>query len=83
MGNLFSPTHLLVILLICLILFGRGKISEFMGDFAKGIKSFKKGLSEDEDQTQRPHNRLDDDHIRGQAQSEQAKSHRPADNEPR
>lgn len=49
MGNLLSPTHLLIILLLVLILFGRGKISDFMGDFAKGIKSFKKGLSEDDD----------------------------------
>lgn len=49
MGNLFSPTHLLIILLIILILFGRGKISEFMGDFAKGIKSFKKGLSDEDE----------------------------------
>lgn len=32
------------------VLFGRGRISEFMGDFAKGIKSFKRGLSEDPDE---------------------------------
>lgn len=32
------------------VLFGRGKISEVMGDFAKGIKSFKRGLSEDADE---------------------------------
>ncbi|MHC5306848.1 twin-arginine translocase TatA/TatE family subunit [Bartonella sp. LJL80] len=51
MGNIFSPTHLIVILLIILVLFGRGKISEFMGDFAKGIKSFKKGMK-DEDETE-------------------------------
>lgn len=50
MGNIFSPVHLIVILLIILVLFGRGKISEFMGDFAKGIKSFKKGLKEDDDE---------------------------------
>ncbi|WP_297326244.1 twin-arginine translocase TatA/TatE family subunit [uncultured Bartonella sp.] len=49
MGNFFSPVHLIVILLIILVLFGRGKISEFMGDFAKGIKSFKKGLKEDDE----------------------------------
>lgn len=49
MGNFFSPVHLIVILLIVLVLFGRGKISEFMGDFAKGIKSFKKGLKEDDE----------------------------------
>ncbi|MBI0140381.1 twin-arginine translocase TatA/TatE family subunit [Bartonella sp. W8125] len=55
MGNFFSPVHLIVILLIILVLFGRGKISEFMGDFAKGIKSFKKGLKEDDEvETQQP-----------------------------
>jgi sec-independent protein translocase protein TatA len=32
-----------------LLLFGRGKISELMGDAAKGIKAFKKGMAEDED----------------------------------
>jgi len=33
---------------IVMLLFGRGKISEMMGDVAKGIKAFKKGMSEDE-----------------------------------
>ena len=41
--------QLLVVLLIVVLLFGRGKISEIMGDFAKGIKSFKHGMSDDED----------------------------------
>jgi len=52
MGNFLSPVHLIVILLIILVLFGRGKISEFMGDFAKGIKSFKKGLKEDDEEVE-------------------------------
>jgi len=48
MGSL-SIWHWVIVLGIGLLLFGgRGKISELMGDFAKGIKSFKKGLSEDE-----------------------------------
>ena len=34
---------------IVMLLFGRGKVSELMGDVAKGIKSFKKGLAEDDD----------------------------------
>ncbi len=33
---------------VVMVLFGRGKVSELMGDVAKGIKSFKKGLAEDE-----------------------------------
>ena len=41
---------LLVIVLAILLFGGRGKISDVMGDFAKGIKSFKKGIQEDPDQ---------------------------------
>jgi len=43
-----SIWHWIILLLIVVLLFGRGKISEVMGDVAKGIKSFKKGLAEDE-----------------------------------
>ncbi|MBM3595834.1 MAG: twin-arginine translocase TatA/TatE family subunit [Alphaproteobacteria bacterium] len=44
----FSLWHWLIVLLVVLILFGRGRVSEIMGDFGKGIKSFKKGLNEDD-----------------------------------
>ena len=45
----FSWIHWVLVGIVVLLLFGgRGKISELMGDFAKGIKSFKKGLSEDD-----------------------------------
>lgn len=47
MGS-FSIWHMLILLAVALLLFGKGKISEIMGDFAKGIKSFKKGMAEDE-----------------------------------
>jgi len=47
MGGL-SIWHWIIVVLVVLLLFGRGKISEMMGDMAKGIKAFKKGLSEDE-----------------------------------
>jgi sec-independent protein translocase protein TatA len=43
-----SIWHWLVVGVIVLLLFGRGKISEMMGDVAKGIKAFKKGMTEDE-----------------------------------
>jgi sec-independent protein translocase protein TatA len=43
-----SATHLLLLLVIVVLLFGRNKISDLMGDVARGIKSFKKGLAEDE-----------------------------------
>jgi sec-independent protein translocase protein TatA len=40
--------QILIIALIVLVLFGRGRISEMMGDFGKGIKSFKRGIADDE-----------------------------------
>ena len=39
--------HWSVVVAVVLLLFGRGKISELMGDVGKGIQSFKKGLQED------------------------------------
>lgn len=47
MGSL-SIWHWIVVVIVVLLLFGRGKISELMGDMAQGIKAFKKGMSEDE-----------------------------------
>ena len=47
MGS-FSIWHWLIVLVVVLLLFGRGKIPELMGDVAKGIKNFKKGMSDDE-----------------------------------
>jgi len=44
-----STTHLLLLLLVVVLLFGSGKISSLMGDVAKGIKSFKKGMAEDDE----------------------------------
>ena len=44
-----SVTHLLLVLAVAVLLFGRGRSSELMGDVAKGIRSFKKGLAEDEE----------------------------------
>jgi sec-independent protein translocase protein TatA len=50
MGGL-SLWHWIIVALVILVLFGRGKISEMMGDFGKGVSSFKKGLAESEDLT--------------------------------
>ena len=47
----FSIWHWIIVLVVVLLLFGRGKIPELMGDVAKGIKSFNKGMSEDEADT--------------------------------
>lgn len=43
-----GPWQLIIIALVILVLFGRGRISEMMGDFGKGIKSFKQGMNEEE-----------------------------------
>lgn len=43
-----GPWQIILVVLLIVLLFGRGKISELMGDFAKGIRSFKKGLADDE-----------------------------------
>jgi len=48
MGS-FSIWHWMVVLLVVLLLFGSGKVSGLMGDFAKGIKSFKKNMAEEGD----------------------------------
>ena len=42
-----GPWQLIIIALVILVLFGRGRISEMMGDFGKGISSFKKGMNEE------------------------------------
>jgi len=46
-----SIWHWVIVLIVVLLLFGSGKISGIMGDVAKGIKSFKKGMKEDEDES--------------------------------
>jgi sec-independent protein translocase protein TatA len=48
MGS-FSIWHWLVVGILVLLLFGKGRFSDMMGDVAKGIKSFKKGMAEDEE----------------------------------
>lgn len=54
MGSL-SPIHWLLVIGIAVILFGgRGKISGIMGDFAKGIKAFKSGMKEPEEEAAAP-----------------------------
>jgi sec-independent protein translocase protein TatA len=50
MGHL-SIWHWLIVLVIVLLLFGRGRIADIMGDMAKGVKNFRKGLSDDETET--------------------------------
>lgn len=48
MGS-FSIWHWIIVLVVVLLLFGRGKIPELMGDVAKGIKNFKQGMNDPEE----------------------------------
>ena len=48
MGSM-SIWHWIIVIAVILLLFGRGKISELMGDVAQGIKAFKKGMTEPEE----------------------------------
>jgi sec-independent protein translocase protein TatA len=58
-----SGWHLLILALVAVLVFGgSGRISSIMGDMAKGIKSFKKGLSEDEE-AERPQARTGDPRV--------------------
>lgn len=47
MGS-FSPIHILVLAIVAILLLGGGRFSNLMGDVAKGVKNFKKGMAEDE-----------------------------------
>lgn len=50
----FSLWHWLVVGLVILLLFGKGRFSDLMGDVAKGLKSFKKGMTEDDETVPAP-----------------------------
>jgi sec-independent protein translocase protein TatA len=45
----FSPIHLLVLAVVAILLLGGGRFSSLMGDVAKGVKNFKKGMAEQDD----------------------------------
>ncbi|WP_156679900.1 twin-arginine translocase TatA/TatE family subunit [Sphingomonas profundi] len=53
MGGL-SLWHWLIVGIIVLLLFGKGRFSDMMGDVAKGLKSFKKGMSDDDHEAEPP-----------------------------
>jgi len=58
-----SAQHFLLLIIVALLLFGRGKISELMGDVAKGIKSFKKGMADDDEVAKTPPKTIDNDEV--------------------
>ena len=53
MGS-FSIWHWLIVGILILLLFGKGRFSDMMSDVAKGMKSFKKGMADDEDEVVKP-----------------------------
>ncbi|MET0364242.1 MAG: twin-arginine translocase TatA/TatE family subunit [Sphingobium sp.] len=65
-----SPIHWIVLMLVVVLLFGGGRISSVMGDVAKGIKSFKKGMADDDDDVAPPRKAAPVQQI--EAQAEQA-----------
>ena len=73
-----GPWQLIIIALVILVLFGRGRISEMMGDFGKGIKSFKQGMNE-EDKPSDPHARLEGPAHEAKPATEAAKDPQPAE----
>jgi sec-independent protein translocase protein TatA len=67
MMGMSSIWHWLIVLLVVVLLFGAGRISGVMGDLGRGIKSFKKGIAEDDEPTSstgpRPQPRLTEDRV--------------------
>jgi sec-independent protein translocase protein TatA len=82
MGGL-SIWHILILAIILLLLFGGNRFSSMMGDVAKGIKSFKQGMADDEDESRRRY----DEHRRNepprQLPREDVRSQEPIDVTPR
>ena len=68
MGSM-SIWHWIIVIAVVLLLFGRGKISDLMGDVAQGIKAFKKGMADDD--------KTADDSAAGQASK--SINHQPVD----
>ncbi len=54
-----SVWQIAIIAVVVLVLFGRGRISEMMGDFGKGISSFKKGMNEADEANSQPSPRIE------------------------
>ena len=73
MGS-FSLWHWIIVAVVVMLLFGgRGKISSLMGDFAQGIKAFKKGMSEDDKTAEADPKTIDHKAVAGSAPAEGVK----------
>jgi sec-independent protein translocase protein TatA len=55
----FSPIHLLVLAVVAILLLGGGRFSNLMGDVAKGVKNFKKGMAEEDSDPAKPSARIE------------------------
>jgi sec-independent protein translocase protein TatA len=75
MGS-FSLWHWLVVLVIVLVLFGRGRVADIMGEFGKGLKSFKHGMKDEEDDLAR---RIEGPAHEAKPAGEAAKDPQPAE----
>jgi sec-independent protein translocase protein TatA len=62
MGSM-SLIHWVIVIGVIVLLFGRGKISDLMGDVAKGIKTFKKGMAEDDSAEKSPPPTIEHDDV--------------------
>ena len=69
MGNI-GWSGIIIVAVLVVLLFGRGKISSIMGDVAKGIKSFKKGLSDDSTEQNKTINAESESSSEGQSSTE-------------
>ncbi|HEU0044326.1 twin-arginine translocase TatA/TatE family subunit [Sphingomonas sp.] len=55
----FSPIHLLILAVVAILLLGGGRFSSLMGDVAKGVKNFKRGMSEEDTDPAKPASRIE------------------------
>jgi sec-independent protein translocase protein TatA len=74
-----GPWQLIIIALVVLVLFGRGRISEMMGDFGKGIKSFKEGMNEEDQKASKPSPRIEGPTHEAKPASDAAADPKPAE----
>lgn len=79
MGGL-SIWHILILAIILLLLFGGNRFSSMMGDVAKGLKSFKQGMADDEEESRR---RFDEQRRRNEAPKQLPRDQEPIDVTPR
>lgn len=58
MGS-FGPLHWIVVAIIAVLVLGGGRFSNLMGDVAKGVKNFKKGMADEDEETRRAPDRIE------------------------